>query len=57
MPRSRYRIMDKEKPHFMTATINNWLPVFTRWLVPKLPAWEPGLGSSSFLVTPPPLRP
>ena len=30
MPRSRYRIMDKEKPHFMTITINNWLPVFTR---------------------------
>ncbi len=30
MPRSRYRVMDCKFPHFMTATINNWLPVFTR---------------------------
>ena len=29
MPRSRYRVLDKQYPHFMTATINNWLPLFT----------------------------
>nr|VFJ52235.1 MAG: hypothetical protein BECKDK2373B_GA0170837_103612 [Candidatus Kentron sp. DK] len=30
MPRSRYRILEVHHPHFMTATINNWLPLFTR---------------------------
>jgi len=30
MPRSRYRILDEPNPHFMTATVNNWLPLFTR---------------------------
>jgi putative transposase len=30
MPRSRYRALNGAYPHFMTATINNWLPVFTR---------------------------
>jgi len=30
MTRSRYRICQPEYPHFITATINNWLPVFTR---------------------------
>ncbi len=30
MPRSRYRVLHDQYPHFMTATINNWLPVFTR---------------------------
>ena len=30
MPRSRYRILEVRHPHFMTATINNWLPLFTR---------------------------
>ena len=30
MPRSRYRILNKQSPHFMTATINHWLPLFTR---------------------------
>jgi len=30
MPRSRYRELDRRYPHFMTATINNWLPIFTR---------------------------
>nr|VFJ53766.1 MAG: hypothetical protein BECKFW1821A_GA0114235_104411 [Candidatus Kentron sp. FW]VFJ58537.1 MAG: hypothetical protein BECKFW1821B_GA0114236_104210 [Candidatus Kentron sp. FW] len=30
MPRSRYRILEAHKPHFMTATVNNWLPLFTR---------------------------
>lgn len=30
MPRSRYRFTGDEAPHFMTMTVNNWLPVFTR---------------------------
>jgi len=30
MPRSRYRELDRRYPHFMTAAINNWLPIFTR---------------------------
>ena len=30
MPRSRYRELDSLYPHFMTATVNNWLPLFTR---------------------------
>jgi|GEM_PF-120204 len=30
MPRSRYRELDRRCPHFMTAAINNWLPIFTR---------------------------
>ena len=30
MPRSRYRVLHSQYPHFMTATINNWLPIFTR---------------------------
>jgi len=29
MPRSRYRISALHNPHFMTATANNWLPLFT----------------------------
>ena len=30
MTRNRYRIFDNQYPHFLTATINNWLPIFTR---------------------------
>jgi len=30
MPRSRYKITDPKAPHFLTATVNNWLPLFTR---------------------------
>ena len=30
MPRSRYRILEPERPHFLTATINHWVPIFTR---------------------------
>ena len=30
MPRSRYRILNAAAPHFLTATINHWLPIFTR---------------------------
>lgn len=29
MPRSRYQALNGQYPHFLTATINNWLPVFT----------------------------
>jgi len=30
MPRSRYHIINGQNPHFLTATINHWLPIFTR---------------------------
>ena len=30
MTRTRYRFYENEYPYFMTATINSWLPVFTR---------------------------
>jgi REP element-mobilizing transposase RayT len=30
MTRSRYRIWEQEKPHFLTCTVVAWLPVFTR---------------------------
>lgn len=30
MPRSRYRVLHGQYPHFVTATVNNWLPLFTR---------------------------
>lgn len=30
MPRSRYRILDHGYPHFLTATVNRWQPLFTR---------------------------
>ena len=30
IPRSRYRVLQNPSPHFMTATINHWLPLFTR---------------------------
>ena len=30
MPRSRYRVLEKQHPHFLTATVNHWLPIFTR---------------------------
>lgn len=30
MPRSRYRILDARGPHFMTATVNHWLPLFAQ---------------------------
>jgi len=30
MPRSRYRVQCDPYPHFLTATINHWLPLFTR---------------------------
>lgn len=30
MGRSRYIIHDQQAPHFLTCTINNWIPVFTR---------------------------
>ena len=30
MGRSRYTITEANKPHFMTCTVIEWLPVFTR---------------------------
>ena len=30
MARSRYKITKKDAPHFLTFTINEWIPVFTR---------------------------
>ena len=30
MGRSRYRITDPTAPYFLTCTVSNWLPVFTR---------------------------
>jgi putative transposase len=30
MARSRYRITDPAQPHFLTCTVVEWLPVFTR---------------------------
>ena len=30
MARSRYRFAEQDRPHFLTATVVAWLPVFTR---------------------------
>ncbi len=30
MSRSRYVILEPDKPHFLTCTVVEWLPVFTR---------------------------
>jgi len=30
MSRRRYRVVDLQVPHFMTFTVPEWLPVFTR---------------------------
>ncbi|MGK9608167.1 hypothetical protein O6455_24035, partial [Salmonella enterica subsp. enterica] len=30
MGRSRYVITEPEKPHFLTCTVMEWLPLFTR---------------------------
>lgn len=30
MSRTRYRITESDKPHFLTCTVLEWLPVFTR---------------------------
>ena len=30
MGRSRYKIYEQQAPHFLTCTINNWIPIFTR---------------------------
>jgi len=32
MGRSRYLITQPDKPHFMTCTVVDWLPVFTRYV-------------------------
>lgn len=30
MPRSRYRVLQPDHPHFLTATANHWLPLFAK---------------------------
>ena len=30
MGRNRYKIYQQQAPHFLTCTINNWIPLFTR---------------------------
>ncbi len=30
MSRSRYKIYETHYPYFLTLTINNWIPIFTR---------------------------
>ena len=30
MGRSRYKIYNPQQPHFLTSTIVNWIPIFTR---------------------------
>jgi len=30
MGRSRYKIYEQQAPHFLTCTVNNWIPIFTR---------------------------
>lgn len=30
MTRSRYRFVGNDAPYFLTMTVNNWLPIFTR---------------------------
>ena len=30
MARSRYRFAEHDRPHFLTCTVVEWLPVFTR---------------------------
>jgi len=30
MDRSRYTIYENQAPHFLTCTVNNWIPIFTR---------------------------
>ncbi len=30
MGRSRYRVADNQAPHFVTCTVLNWMPLFTR---------------------------
>jgi putative transposase len=30
MPRSRYHVHQQPCPYFLTATVNHWLPLFTR---------------------------
>ncbi len=30
MPRSRYKILENQQPYFLTCTLVNWIPIFTR---------------------------
>jgi putative transposase len=50
--RTRYRIFDTAKPHFMTVTVNGWLPVFTKpeTVVIVLESWRYLIKNDSFLL-------
>ena len=36
MGRSRYQIFENNAPHFLTSTIVNWIPLFTRQQTVKI---------------------
>ncbi len=40
MARSRYRILEADKPHFLTCTVLEWLPVFTRPDAVQILSWR-----------------
>ena len=44
MPRTRYRILEPDRPHFLTSTINHWVPIFTR---PDTVDIYPDMGAST----------
>ena len=50
MGRTRYKITTNTSPHFLTLTINNWLPIFTRPATTKIiySAWQQLQRESSF---------
>ena len=50
MSRTRYKICKETSPHFLTLTINNWLPIFTRPATTQIiySAWQQLQRESSF---------
>lgn len=50
MSRTRYKITKETSPHFLTLTINNWIPVFTRPATTRIiySAWQQLQQESSF---------
>ncbi len=50
MGRSRYKITTETSPHFLTLTVNHWLPVFTRPATTQIiySAWQQLQQESSF---------
>jgi len=39
MGRSRYKIDENNAPHFLTCTINEWIPIFTRPATTQIMDW------------------